>query len=141
MTDDEIDENEKMLMQAFAFQDDDLKQDYVAFALGSYKEGIEIASKEKVIEALQTVIDPEIDINIYDLGLVYDIRIDEKANVEIDMTVTSPMCPVAGALPKWAADAVCLVEGTNEIFVKIVWEPMWKPEMMSEDAKMMMGIF
>ncbi|MDR1693962.1 MAG: iron-sulfur cluster assembly protein [Lactobacillaceae bacterium] len=94
-----------------------------------------------MIEALKTVQDPEIMINIYDLGLVYDLRQKDSGNVEIDMTVTTPMCPVAGVLPQQAADAVADLSGVGRVEVKIVWEPAWTPEFMSDDAKMMFELF
>ena len=85
--------------------------------------------------------DPEIMINIWDMGLVYDIRIADDGNVEIDMTLTAPGCPVAGILPQQAADAVALVEETGIVTVKIVWEPAWSMERLSEDARAMMELF
>ena len=104
------------------------KQEYIAVA-GSPKPADEkTASREDVIEALKTVCDPEIMINIWDMGLVYDIRIADDGNVEIDMTLT-------------AADAVALVEGTGIVTVKIVWEPAWSMERLSEDARAMMELF
>ena len=103
------------------------KQEYIAVA-GSPKPADEkTASREDVIEALKTVCDPEIMINIWDMGLVYDIRIADDGNVEIDMTQ--------------AADAVALVEGTGIVTVKIVWEPAWSMERLSEDARAMMELF
>lgn len=117
------------------------KQEYIAVA-GSPKPADEkTASREDVIEALKTVCDPEIMINIWDMGLVYDIRIADDGNVEIDMTLTAPGCPVAGILPQQAADAVALVEGTGIVTVKIVWEPAWSMERLSEDARAMMELF
>lgn len=117
------------------------KQEYIAVA-GSPKPADEkTASREDVIEALKTVCDPEIMINIWDMGLVYDIRIADDGNVEIDMTLTAPGCPVAGILPQQATDAVALVEGTGIVTVKIVWEPAWSMERLSEDARTMMELF
>ena len=108
------------------------KQEYIAVA-GSPKPADEkTASREDVIEALKTVCDPEIMINIWDMGLVYDIRIADDGNVEIDMTLTAP---------QQAADAVALVEGTGIVTVKIVWEPAWSMERLSEDARAMMELF
>ncbi|MFV0626847.1 MAG: iron-sulfur cluster assembly protein [Alphaproteobacteria bacterium] len=143
----EFDENEKALMEAFDFQDEivdmeSLKKDYIAFAGKELEQGSKIAEKEEIIKALKTVEDPEIMINIYDLGLVYDIKQNEKSgDIAVEMTVTSPMCPVAGILPQQAADAISAVEGTGKIEVKVVWEPAWSFERLSEDAKMMMEIF
>ncbi|MDD4556428.1 MAG: iron-sulfur cluster assembly protein [Alphaproteobacteria bacterium] len=143
----ELDENERSLMQAFEFQDEaldmeSLKKDYIAYAGKELPQGTKTAEKDLIINALKTVEDPEIMINIYDLGLVYDIRQNEEnGDISVDMTVTSPMCPVAGVLPQQAADAIATIEGTGKIEVKVVWEPAWSFERLSEDAKMMMEIF
>jgi FeS assembly SUF system protein len=143
-------DTEKTLFEALARQEAalnqidalaDLKKDYVAYAGEELEEGAVRASKEEIIEALKTVQDPEIMINIYDLGLVYDLRQKDSGNVEIDMTVTTPMCPVAGVLPQQAADAVADLSGVGRVEVKIVWEPAWTPEFMSDDAKMMFELF
>lgn len=136
-----LDENEKALMEALELQDENLKKAYVAYAKGGAKEGDPIATKEDIINALKTVEDPEISINIYDLGLVYDISQEDNGDIQIDMTVTSPMCPVAGILPQWAADALALVKGAAYIKVRIVWEPAWSPEKMTEDGKMMIDLY
>ena len=116
-------------------------QDFTARAGEPMEAGLVAASRELVIEALRTVFDPEIPVNIYDLGLVYDVNVSEKGEVDIRMTVTAPACPVAGELPQWAADAVDLIEGTGEIEVHLVWDPPWDQSMMTEDAKMALGMF
>lgn len=117
------------------------KKEYMATAGKSKPSDEKTASREDVIEALKTVCDPEIMINIWDMGLVYDIRIADNGNIDIDMTLTAPGCPVAGILPQQAADAVALVEGTGIVTVKIVWEPAWSMERLSEDARAMMELF
>lgn len=117
------------------------KKEYMATAGKSKPSDEKTASREDVIEALKTVCDPEIMINIWDMGLVYDIRITDNGNIDIDMTLTAPGCPVAGILPQQAADAVALVEGTGIVTVKIVWEPAWSMERLSEDARAMMELF
>ncbi len=132
--------NEAELLAAMTLSPEE-KKDYIATAGSPLPEGEKKAAKEDIIEALKTVCDPEIMINIWDMGLVYDIRIDDEANVEIDMTLTAPGCPVAGILPQQAADAVSLVEGTGFVTVKIVWEPAWSMERLSEDARAMMELF
>lgn len=104
-------------------------------------EGASVASKEAVVEALRTVFDPEIPVNIYDLGLIYEIDIDAAGNARIKMSLTAPGCPVAGQMPIWVADAVSSVEGIGEAEAMIVWEPAWTPELMSEDAKLALGMF
>lgn len=102
--------------------------------------GIPIASEESVISALRTVYDPEIPVNIYDLGLIYSKEIANNGNVAIEMTLTAPGCPVAGDLPGWVADAVADTEGVGEVVVTLVWEPQWTPERMDEDAKLALGL-
>ena len=104
-------------------------------------EGTQVASEEQLIDAMRTVFDPEIPVNIYDLGLIYTTDILANGDVKIDMSLTAPGCPVAGEMPGMVANAVTLVEGTGEIEVKIVWEPAWTPERMSEDAKLALGMF
>lgn len=140
MTQQNNDSHEAELLQAMTFTPEE-KKDYISTAGTSKPEAEKNASKEDVIEALKTVCDPEIMINIWDMGLVYEIRIADNGNVDIDMTLTAPGCPVAGILPQQAADAVALVEGTGLVTVKIVWEPAWSIERLSEDARAMMELF
>ena len=104
-------------------------------------EGASVANKEAVVEALRTVFDPEIPVNIYDLGLIYEIDIDAAGNAKIKMSLTAPGCPVAGQMPVWVADAASSVEGIGKAEATIVWEPAWSPDLMSEDAKLALGIF
>lgn len=99
------------------------------------------ALKEAVILGLKTVFDPEIPVNIYDLGLIYDIAIDEKQHVHIQMTLTSPGCPVAQTFPGTVEKAVNEVEGVKDCTVELVWEPPWDQERMSEVARLELGIF
>ena len=120
---------------------EDYKKDYVAKAGSPLAEGEAIASRNDIIEALKTVSDPEIMINIWDMGLVYKIEQKDNADVYIEMTVTSPMCPVAGVLPQQAADAVASVKGVGEVEVKIVWEPAWSLANLSDEAKEMFELF
>jgi len=103
--------------------------------------GAPVAGQEAVVEALQTVHDPEIPVNIYDLGLIYELDIAQDGSVTIEMTLTAPGCPVAGILPGQVADAVAAVEGIGEVLVTLVWEPGWTKERMSEDARLALGIF
>ncbi len=97
--------------------------------------------KEAVIAALKTVFDPEIPVNIYDLGLIYDVAINEEQQVHIQMTLTSPGCPVAQTFPGTVEQAVNQVEGVNECHVELVWDPPWTQERMSEVARLELGIF
>lgn len=99
------------------------------------------ALKEAVIAALKTVFDPEIPVNIYDLGLVYDIAIQDENHVHIQMTLTSPGCPVAQTFPGTVEQSVNQVEGVSDCTVELVWEPPWTQERMSEVARLELGIF
>ena len=103
-------------------------------------DGVSVAGEEAVIEAMRTVFDPEIPVNIYDLGLIYEFKIDETGGVKADMSLTAPGCPVAGDLPGWVADAIAKVDGIGTVEVNLVWEPGWTPERMSEDAKLALGM-
>ncbi len=95
----------------------------------------------RIVEAISTVYDPEIPVNIYELGLIYKIEVDAEANVRIDMTLTSPACPSAQQLPSEVRYKVKAVEGVKDAFVEVVWEPAWTKDLMSEDAKFSLGIF
>jgi len=97
--------------------------------------------KEFVITALKGVFDPEIPTNIYDLGLIYDIAIDDEQHVHIQMTLTSPGCPVAQTFPGTVEQAVNQVDGVSDCTVELVWEPPWTQERMSEVARLELGIF
>ena len=99
------------------------------------------ALKEAVIGGLKTVFDPEIPVNIYDLGLIYDVAIDEQNHVHIQMTLTSPGCPVAQTFPGIVEQAVNQVEGVSDCTVELVWEPPWTQDRMSEVARLELGIF
>ena len=94
---------------------------------------------EKVVLALKTVFDPEIPVNIYDLGLIYTIELDEENNVNIYMTLTAAGCPVADEMPGWVADAIKTIEEIKKIHVEMVWEPMWGMDMMSDEARLELG--
>lgn len=95
--------------------------------------------EEKIIQALKTCYDPEIPVDIFELGLIYEIRIDNDANVNVKMTLTSPMCPVAGTLPPEVQAKVVAAPGVKSAKVDIVWTPPWNKEMMSEVAKVELG--
>ena len=96
--------------------------------------------EERVVEALKQIYDPEIPVNIYDLGLIYKIRIDEKGVVEVDMTLTTPGCPVAQTFPGTVEAAVRGVDGVTAARVDLVWEPPWSPDNLSEAAKLDLGL-
>jgi FeS assembly SUF system protein len=94
----------------------------------------------KVIEAIKTCYDPEIPVNIHDLGLIYRVDIDDDDKVLIEMTLTSPACPVAGSLPGEVQERVRAVEGVADCTVELVWDPPWNPQMMTEEAQLELGM-
>jgi FeS assembly SUF system protein len=96
--------------------------------------------KEKLVAMLRDVYDPEIPVNVYDLGLVYDVRVDESGGVGIEMTLTSPMCPVAETLPVEIEARAREIQGVREVSIDLVWDPPWNPEMMSEAARLELGM-
>ena len=97
--------------------------------------------EEKIIAAIRTVYDPEIPVNIYDLGLIYNININHGAEVVVKMTLTAPACPVAEILPAQVADVIKLVEGVSDARVNLVWEPAWNKDFISDAAKLSLGLF
>lgn len=97
--------------------------------------------KNEIITAIRQVYDPEIPVNIYDLGLIYDLDVDAGNNVHIRMTLTSPACPVAGSLPGNVEAAVRSVIQVNEVDVELVWDPPWDQSRMSEDARLQLDMF
>src|SRR5690606_5747288 len=92
--------------------------------------------EDKIVEVLKTIYDPEIPVDIYELGLIYEVRISKENQVEIDMTLTSPNCPVAESLPKDVKEKVEAIEEVSEAIVNIVFDPPWDKDMMSEEAKL-----
>ena len=96
--------------------------------------------KEEVTALLRDVYDPEIPVNIYELGLVYEVRVDESGGVGIVMTLTSPMCPVAEILPLEIETRTREIDGVRDVEIDLVWDPPWDPEMMSEAARLELGM-
>ena len=96
--------------------------------------------KNKVIEEIKKIYDPEIPVNIYELGLIYKLEVDDKNKVKVDMTLTSPNCPVAESLPKQVKDNIMKVEGVSDVNLNLVWEPPWDKDKMSEAAKLELNI-
>ncbi len=93
----------------------------------------------EILNALKTIYDPEIPVNIYDLGLIYEVDVDDYDNVEITMTLTAPNCPVADSLPLEIREKVKAIKGVNNVTIELVFEPEWGPAMMSEEAKLELG--
>ena len=96
--------------------------------------------ENEIVEAMRTVYDPEIPVNIYDLGLIYDMKVSDTGTVEIKMTLTAPGCPVAGEMPGMVARAVKTVAGVTDCDVELVWDPQWNPDMMSESARLTLNM-
>ena len=96
--------------------------------------------KNRVIEEVKKIYDPEIPVNIYELGLIYKIEVDEKNKINIDMTLTSPNCPVAESLPKEVKENIMKVEGVFDVNLNLVWEPPWDKDKMSEAAKLELNL-
>jgi FeS assembly SUF system protein len=96
--------------------------------------------ENKAIEVLKTIYDPEIPVNIYEMGLIYEVKVDDEANVAILMTLTSPSCPVAESLPPEVEQKVAGVKGVNSAKVTLTWEPTWTKDMMSEAAMLELGL-
>ena len=121
-------------------------EDFLPNKNGSYfkkfelKNEVSLINKEKIIECIKTVMDPEIPVNLYDLGLIYSIN-NSKNHIVIEMTLTNPNCPVASQMPKNVAKSIEKTYGLMSIEVKLVWEPTWSKDLMSEDAKLALDIF
>ncbi len=96
--------------------------------------------KNKVIEEIKKIYDPEIPVNIYELGLIYKIEVDENNKVNLDMTLTSPNCPVAESLPNQVKENIKKVEGVSDVNLNLVWEPPWDKDKMSEAAKLELNL-
>ena len=94
---------------------------------------------DSLVEACRTVYDPEIPVNIYDLGLIYTIDVNDENEVNVTMTLTAPGCPVAGEMPGWVAEAIEPIAGVKQVDVALVWEPPWGMDMMSDEARLELG--
>lgn len=101
---------------------------------------METTLNQKVIDCLHTIYDPEIPVNIYDMGLIYDVKIKEGNKVEIVMTLTTPNCPAAQSLPMEVNEKVGAIEGVVDVYVNVTWTPAWEKSMMSEVAQLEMGM-
>lgn len=100
-----------------------------------------VVTEDAVISAIATVYDPEIPVNIYELGLIYAVEIAETGNVRVEMTLTAPACPSAQELPEMVRDAIAKIDGVGEIVVDTVWDPPWEPSRMSEDARLSLNMY
>ena len=122
-------------------------QDFLPDKNSSYKKKfnkLNITNKinqEQVIECIRTVVDPEIPVNLYDLGLIYEIKINDKNDIKIKMTLTNPNCPVAGTMPENVGKSIEKLDNLNSIEVILVWNPKWNKDLMSDEAKLALDIF
>ena len=122
-------------------------QDFLPDKNSSYKKKLNnknITSKinkDQVIECIKNVMDPEIPVNLYDLGLIYEIKINDYNDIKIKMTLTNPNCPVAGTMPKNVGKSVEKLSNLNSVEVILVWEPKWHKDLMSDEAKLALDIF
>lgn len=136
---------ESRLLQAMSINDEEDAAptelpEYIAYAGTELAQGVEKAKMFDIVEKIRTISDPEIPLNVYDMGLIYKIDQRDNGDIYIEMTVTAPTCPIAGELPQQVADALAEVAGIGRIEVKIVWEPAWTPERMTDEAKEMLEL-
>ena len=121
-------------------------EDFLPNKNGSYykefkfQNEVNLINNEQIIECIKTIMDPEIPVNLYDLGLIYSIK-NNNNNVLIEMPLTNPNCPVAGQMPESVAKSIEQIYGLRSIEVKLVWKPIWSKDLMSEDAKLALDIF
>ena len=116
-------------------------QDPINAAEAAQPESVVDPFTAELIRQLKTVFDPEIPVDIYELGLIYKIDVADNKDVSIDMTLTAPACPVAGEMPGWVKEAVARVEGVGDVTVNMVFDPPWTPERMSEEARLELNMF
>ena len=127
--------------------DDKKLKDFLPDKNSSYKKEFNnkniksIIKKEQVIECIKNVMDPEIPVNLYDLGLIYDININDNNDIKIKMTLTNPNCPVAATMPENVGKSLEKLDYLNSIEVSLVWHPKWNKDLMSEEAKLALDIF
>ena len=137
---------ESRLLQAMSVADDAEQAaveplEFSAYAGEVLADDVQKAKMIDIVEQIRTVSDPEIPINVYDMGLIYKIDQQDNGDLYIEMTLTAPTCPIAGVLPQQVADAVALTEGVGKVEVKLVWEPAWTPDKMTDEAKEMLELF
>ena len=136
---------ESRLLQAMAMTEDEQSDnaallDFTAYAGELLAADVQKARMFDIVESIRTVCDPEIPINVYDMGLIYQIDQMDNGDLFIEMTLTAPTCPIAGVLPQQVADAVAATTGVGKVEVKLVWEPAWTPDKMTAEAKEMLEL-
>ena len=119
----------------------DLHAPFIATAGKKNNSSTRFIDKSEIVDSLKTIHDPELPVNIYDLGLIYDIRLIDKNDLKIKMSLTAPGCPVAGEMPGQVANTLAKIPNVGLIEVELVWEPAWTKDRMSEDAKLALDIY
>ena len=142
---DTVGATESRLLQAMAMAEGEQPDstalvDFTAYAGQPLAADAQKARMFDIVESIRTVCDPEIPINVYDMGLIYKIDQTDGGDLFIDMTLTAPTCPIAGVLPQQVADAAAATEGVGKVEVKLVWEPVWTPDKMTDEAKEMLEL-
>ncbi len=136
---------ESRLLQAMSRVDEATEEmtpvEYSAYAGETLSDNTQKAKMFDIVEQIRTVTDPEIPINVYDMGLIYKIDQNDVGDLYIEMTLTAPTCPIAGVLPQQVADAAASTEGVGKVEVKLVWEPAWTPDRMTDEAKELLELF
>lgn len=142
---DTIGATESRLLQAMSMSDETSETaapvEYSAYAGEALADGTEKAKMIDIVEQIRTVSDPEIPLNVYDMGLIYKIDQQDSGDLYIEMTLTAPTCPIAGVLPQQVADAAAQTVGVGKVEVKLVWEPAWTPDKMTDEAKELLELF
>jgi FeS assembly SUF system protein len=133
-------ELERPLLDEF-MSDSPPEEGFKASAGKPLEAGTRVASDSAVIEALHRVYDPEIPVDIYELGLIYELEVKADGDVSVVMSLTAPGCPVAGEMPGQVAETVAQVQGVGRVEVRLTWDPPWTPDRMSEDARLALGMF
>ena len=135
--------DDKLTLSAFMphHNSSDPHAPFIAKAGKKNNSSTRIIEKSEIVESLKTIHDPELPVNIYDLGLIYDIRLIDKNDLKIKMSLTAPGCPVAGEMPGQVANTLAKIPNVGLIEVELVWEPAWTKDRMSEDAKLALDIY
>ncbi len=135
--------DEKLPLSAFMphHPSSDQNASFIATAGKKNNISIRLIDKSEIIESLKTIHDPELPVNIYDLGLIYDIELIDKNNLKVKMSLTAPGCPVAGEIPGQVANTLAKIPNIGLIEVELVWDPVWTKDRMSEDAKLALDIY
>ena len=135
--------NDKLPLSAFMphQHSSDPHVPFIATASKKNNTSTRLINKSEIVDSLKTIYDPELPVNIYDLGLIYDIRLIDKNDLKIKMSLTAPGCPVAGEMPGQVANTLAKIPNVGLIEVELVWEPAWTKDRMSEDAKLALDIY